>query len=408
MAKLSVEDLDLGGKRVFLRVDLNVPLARPQPEAAGPQPKAGEWQVAADTRLQAALPTLQHCLKAGAAVILASHLGRPKGKPDPQYSLAPVARRLEELLGQPVPLAADCVGEAVEAQASALQPGQVLLLENLRFHPEEEANDAAFAQAMARLADLYVNDAFAAAHRAHASIEAITHYLSPAAAGLLMCRELEALARILERPERPLVAILGGAKVSDKLALVERLLDQVDRLLIGGGMAFTFLSALGHGVGRSLVEPQRIEMARRVLVEAGRRGKQVGLPVDAVAAETPESVEPRTVGIREMPDDLMGLDIGPLTVARFAQALSGAKTVVWNGPMGVFERPPFARGTLEMARAVAACGAFSVVGGGDTVAAVQQAGVADKIGYLSTAGGAFLEFLEGRVLPGVAALGERS
>ena len=408
MAKLSVEDLDLGGKRVFLRVDLNVPLAGPQPKAAGPPPQAGEWQVADDTRLQAALPTLQHCLKSGASVILASHLGRPKGKPDPKYSLAPVAKRLEELLGQPVLLAPDCVGEAVEARARSLEPGQVLLLENLRFHPDEEANDPAFARALARLADCYVNDAFAAAHRAHASIDAITRYLSPAAAGLLMRRELEALGRILDRPERPLVAILGGAKVSDKLVLVERLLEQVDTLLIGGGMAFTFLSALGHGVGRSLVEPERIELARRVLGEAGRRGIHVGLPIDAVVAEGPESVESRTVGIREMPDALIGLDIGPLTVARFIQALSGAKTVVWNGPMGVFERSRFARGTVDLARAVAACGAFSVVGGGDTVAAVQQAGVADKIGYLSTAGGAFLEFLEGRALPGVAALGDRS
>lgn len=394
MAKLSVEELDLGGKRVFLRADLNVPLA--------------DGRVADDTRLQAALPTLHHCLKSGAAVILASHLGRPKGKPDPKYSLAPVARRLEELLGQPVPLAADCVGEAVEAQARALEPGQLLLLENLRFHAEEEANDPAFAGALARLADCYVNDAFAAAHRAHASIEAITRYLSPAAAGLLMRRELDALGRILDRPERPLVAILGGAKVSDKLALVERLLDRVDALLIGGGMAFTFLAALGHSVGRSLVEPERIDVARRALAAAGRRGTHVGLPVDLVVAESPESVETRTVAIREIPDDLMGLDIGPLTVARFSETLRGAKTVVWNGPLGVFEKAPFARGTLDLARAVAECGAFSVVGGGDTAAAVQQAGVADRIGYLSTAGGAFLEFLEGRVLPGVAALGERS
>ncbi len=400
MPKLSVEDLDLGGKRVFLRADLNVPLA-------GPQPAVGERQVADDTRILAVLPTLQHCVKSGAAVILASHLGRPKGKPDPKYSLAPVARRLAELLGQPVPLAADCVGAAVEAQARSLQPGQVLLLENLRFHPEEEANDPAFAESLARLADCYVNDAFAAAHRAHASIDAVTRFLSPAVAGLLMRRELEALGRIVERPERPLVAILGGAKVSDKLGLVEQLLDRVDTLLIGGGMAFTFLRALGHAVGRSLVEPDRIELARRALERARRRGMNVGLPLDAVVAESPDSDATHTVGIREMPDGLTGLDIGPLTLTRFTQALNGAKTVVWNGPMGVFERPPFARGTLELARAVAACGAFSVVGGGDTVAAVQQAGVAEKIGYLSTAGGAFLEFLEGRVLSGVAALTDR-
>ena len=400
MPKLSVEDLDLGGKRVFLRVDLNVPLA-------GPRPEAGEWQGADDTRLQAALPTLQHCLKAGASVILASHLGRPKGKPDPKYSLAPVARRLEELLGQPVPLAPDCVGEAVEARARSLEPGQVLLLENLRFHPEEEANDPVFAGALARLADCYVNDAFASAHRAHASIEAITRSLSPAAAGLLMRRELEALGRILERPERPLVAILGGAKVSDKLALVEHLLEKVDTLLIGGGMAFTFLRALGHGVGRSLVEPERIEMARRVLGEASRRGKSVGLPVDAVVAESPESVESRTVGIREMPEDLMGLDIGPLTLGRFTQALGGAKTVVWNGPMGVFECEPFAAGTVAVARAIAESGATSIVGGGDSIAAVHKAGVAARLTHISTGGGASLEFLGGLKLPGVEALTDR-
>ena len=394
MAKLSVEDLDLQGKRVFLRADLNVPLA--------------DGRVADDTRLRAVLPTLEHCLKVEASVVLASHLGRPKGKPDPKYSLAPVAKRLEELLGRPVPLAPDCVGEAVEAQARSLEPGRVLLLENLRFHPEEEANDPAFAQALARLADCYVNDAFAAAHRAHASIEAITHYLSPAAAGLLMRRELEALGRILERPERPLVAILGGAKVSDKLALVQSLLDRVDTLLVGGGMAFTFLAALGHGVGRSLVETERIELARRALAQANRRGVRVGLPVDAVVTDSPQSGEGRAVGIREIPDHLMGLDIGPLTLARFTQALSGAKIVVWNGPMGVFEQSPFAAGTLGLARAIAACGAFSVIGGGDTAAAVNQAGVAEKIGYVSTAGGAFIEFLEGRTLPGVAALTERS
>lgn len=393
MAKLSVEDLDLQGKRVFLRVDLNVPLA--------------DGGVADDTRLQAALPTLRHCLNSGASVILASHLGRPKGKADPKYSLAPVARRLEELLGQPVPLAPDSVGEAVETRARQLQPGQLLLLENLRFHPEEEANDPAFAQALARLADLYVNDAFAAAHRAHASIEAITRSLSPAAAGLLMRGELEALGRILERPERPLVAILGGAKVSDKLALVEHLLERVDTLLIGGGMAFTFLTALGHGVGRSLVEPERVEMARRTLARASRQGVPIVLPVDTVVAESPESAEGRPVGVREIPEHLMGLDIGPVTVARFRQALGGAKTAVWNGPMGVFEKPVFSQGTLGFARALAACGAFSVVGGGDTVAAVHQAGVTERIGYLSTAGGAFLEFLEGRVLPGVAALTDR-
>jgi phosphoglycerate kinase len=393
LPKLSIEHLELSGKRVFLRVDLNVPLE--------------DGRVAEDTRIRAVLPTIDHCLKAGAGVILASHLGRPKGKPDSRYSLKPVAARLEELLGRTVPLLPDCVGPEVEAAAAALKPGDVMLLENLRFHGEEEANDPGFARALAALADVYVNDAFAAAHRAHASIEGITRFLQPAAAGLLMQRELEALGRIFERPERPVAAVLGGAKVSDKLTLVEHLLSRVEVLLIGGGMAFTFLSALGYGVGRSLLESDRLEAARAILARARSLGVTVRLPVDVVVAPGPESVEGiRTVGIREIPDNLMGLDLGPLTVAQFGAALKSAKTVLWNGPMGVFEKPPFAAGTVGVARAVAGCGAFSVIGGGDTIAAVHHAGVTDRIGYISTAGGAFLEFLEGRVLPGVAALDE--
>ena len=392
MTKLSIEQLDLADRRVFLRADLNVPLD-------------GDT-VGDDTRLQAVIPTIQHALKAGAAVVLASHLGRPRGKPAPEFSLRPVAERLAGLLGQPTPLAPDCVGADTEALARALRPGEVLLLENLRFHAEEEANDDGFARRLAALGDCYVNDAFAAAHRAHASIEAITHHLQPAAAGLLMRRELEALTRILERPERPVVAILGGAKVSDKLALVEHLLGRVDALLIGGGMAFTFLSALGHDVGRSLVEADRLETARRVLESARRRGVALGLPVDAVVAPGIDSTEGRAVGIREIPPTLMGLDIGPHTVDRFAASLRGARTIVWNGPMGVFEKAPFAAGTLGLARAVVEASAFSIVGGGDTVAAVTRAGVAERIGYISTAGGAFLEFLEGRKLPGVEALTE--
>jgi phosphoglycerate kinase len=393
LATLTVEHLDLSGKRVFLRVDLNVPLE--------------EGRVAEDTRIRAVLPTIEYCLKAGAGVILASHLGRPKGKPDPRYSLAPVAARLEELLGRSVPLLPDCIGPEVEAAARALKPGDVMLLENLRFHAGEEANDPEFARALAATADVYVNDAFAAAHRAHASIEGITHYLQPAAAGLLMQRELEALGRIFERPERPVAAILGGAKVSDKLALVEHLLARVEMLLVGGGMAFTFLSALGYGVGRSLLESDRLEAARAILARARSLGVPVRLPVDVVAAPSLDSVEGiRTVSVREIPDDLMGLDLGPLTVAQFGTALKGAKTILWNGPMGVFEKPPFAAGTIGVARAVAGSGAFSVIGGGDTIAAVQHAGVTDRIGYISTAGGAFLEFLEGRVLPGVAALND--
>jgi phosphoglycerate kinase len=391
VSKLTIEQLDLAGKRVFLRADLNAPLAG--------------GQVSDDTRLRAVLPTVRYALKAGAAVVLASHLGRPKG-PEAKYSLRPVAERLEALLGQPVELVPDCVGPQVVARARALRPGEVLLLENLRFHPEEEKNDDAFARELAALADCYVNDAFAAAHRAHASIAAITNHLQPAAAGLLMQQELAALGRILEAPARPLVAILGGAKVSDKLALVGHLLERVDTLLIGGGMAFTFLLALGHPVGRSLVEPDRVETARAALETARRRGVRLVLPVDALVADGLDSPGGRAVGVRELPADQMGLDIGPRTVEAFAAELRAAKTIVWNGPMGVFEQAPFAGGTIAIARAVAAAGAFSVIGGGDTIAAVAQAGVTDKIGYISTAGGAFLEFLEGRSLPGVEALTE--
>ena len=391
MATLGVDHLDLAGKRVFLRVDLNVPLE--------------DGRVGEDTRIRSVLPTIERCLEGGASVILASHLGRPKGKPDPRYSLKPVASRLEELLDRPVPLLPDCVGPEVAAAAAALKPGDVVLLENLRFHAEEEANDPEFARALASLADVYVDDAFAAAHRAHASIEGITRYLKPAVAGLLMQRELEALGRIFEKPERPVAAVLGGAKVSDKLALVEHLLSRVEMVLVGGGMAFTFLSALGYGVGRSLLESDRLEAARAILARARSLGVTVRLPVDVVVAPSLDSADGiRTVGVREIPADLMGLDLGPLTVTQFATALKGSKTILWNGPMGVFEKPPFAAGTVGVARAVAGSGAFSVIGGGDTIAAVQLAGVSDRIGYISTAGGAFLEFLEGRVLPGVAAL----
>lgn len=393
MSKLNIRDLALAGKRVFLRADLNAPL------------EGGA--VSDDTRLTAVGPTIRHALGAGASVVLASHLGRPKGKPDPKYSLRPVAERLAALLDRPVPLAPDCVGPETTAQARALAPGQMLLLENLRFHPEEEANDEEFARALAALADCYVNDAFAAAHRAHASIAAITRFLQPAAAGLLMEAELAALGRIVESPARPVAAVLGGAKVSDKLTLVENLLARVDALLIGGGMAFTFLRALGHEVGRSLVEPDHLDTAQRVLGAGRQRGVQVVLPVDAVVADGVDSPAGRVVGVREIPAGQMGLDIGPATVARFVEALRPARTIVWNGPMGVFEKAPFAEGTLQVARAVAASPAFSVIGGGDTVAAVRRAGVEARIGYISTAGGAFLEFLEGRTLPGVEALTDR-
>jgi len=392
LPKLTIEHLPLAGRRVFVRADLNAPL------------EGGA--VSDDTRLRAVLPTLRFAFDQGAAVVLASHLGRPKGGPDPKLSLKPVAERMGALLERPVPLAPDCVGEATRAQAQGLKAGEVLLLENLRFHPEEEKNDDGFARQLAELADCYVDDAFAAAHRAHASIEAITRHLRPAAAGLLMQQELSALGRILDAPARPLVAVLGGAKVSDKVALVEHLIGKVDALVIGGGMAFTFLRALGHAVGRSLVEPDRIETARAAVEAARRRGVQLTLPVDVIVADGVDSAAGRAVGIREIPENKMGLDIGPRTVERFTAVLATAKTIVWNGPMGVFEKPPFAAGTVAVARAVAGAPAFSVIGGGDTIAAVNAAGVSDKIGYISTAGGAFLEFLEGRTLPGVAALTE--
>jgi len=392
MSKRTIEDLDLRDRRVFVRVDFNVPLGR-------------DGEVSEDARIRAALPTVRHARAHGArAMVLASHLGRPKGGPEPKFSLAPIARRLAALLGEPVPLAPDCVGAVVEHQAGALPKGGLLLLENLRFHPGEEANDPAFARALARLGDVYVDDAFAAAHRAHASTEGITRHLRPAVAGLLMKQELTALAQIFDAPAHPLVAILGGAKVSEKLALIESLLGKVDRLLVGGGMAFTFLRAQGHEVGRSLLEANLVDSARGLLAAARTRGVDVRLPVDTVVAASPDAPEGRVVASDAIPADLMGLDIGPATVRHFTEALRDSRTIIWNGPMGVFERAPFAAGTLGLARAVAAAPGLSVVGGGDSVAAVQAAGVADRIGYLSTGGGAFLEYLEGRTLPGVAAL----
>jgi phosphoglycerate kinase len=392
--KRTVEDVDVAGRRIFLRVDFNVPLT-----------KGGE--IAEDARIRGVLPTIELLRKAGARVVLASHLGRPKGGPDPKSSLRPAAARLGQLAGAEVPLAPDCIGPAVEGQARDLRPGGLLLLENLRFHPEEEKNDPAFAKALAALGDVYVNDAFAAAHRAHASTEGITHFLRPAVAGLLMKQELEALGRVFDAPARPLVAILGGAKVSDKLGLVESLLSKVDRLLIGGGMAFTFLKAQGHEVGRSLLEPDLVPVAARLVESARARGVDLRLPVDAVAAASIDAAGGEVVPVTAIPADRMGLDIGPATVAAFAGLIRDSRTVVWNGPMGVFERAPWAAGTLGVARAVAEAPGLTVVGGGDTIAAVEQAGVARRIGYLSTGGGAFLEYLEGRTLPGVAALDDR-
>jgi phosphoglycerate kinase len=391
--KLSVVQLDLGGRRVFLRADFNVPLD-------------GD-EVTDDTRIRAAMPTLEHCLGSGAAVVLASHLGRPGGRRDPRYSLKPVLFRIEELLGQPVALAPEAVGPVSEQLARSLAPGHCLLLENLRFHTGEETNDPAFAQALARLGSCYVNDAFSVCHRAHASVSGITRYLQPAATGLLMQRELLALAQVLEHPKRPVVLILGGARVSDKLGLIQNLLGRVDRLLIGGAMAFTFLKAQGGETGRSPVEPDLVETAKRILGEAARRKVELVLPDDVVAATYPED----QTRIRQCPADripiaMTGLDIGPRTIARFREALGDAATVLWNGPVGMFERPPFAAGTMELARIVAAHPGLTVAAGTDTAAAVRRAGVAERIGYLSTAGTAFLEALEGRELPGVAALTE--
>jgi phosphoglycerate kinase len=390
--KLMVAQLDLRGKRVFLRTDMNVPL----------------WgdRIADDARIHSALPTLECCLAGGASVVLASHLGRPQGR-DPRYSLKPVAFRLQELLGQPVTLASDCAGPVVEKVAAALVPGQCLLLENLRFHEGETANDPAFARSLARLANAYVNDAFSASHRPHASIVGITRFLRPAAAGLLMQRELLALARVLDRPRRPLVLILGGARVSEKLGIIRHLVPQVDRLLIGGAMAFTFLRALGHETGRSRIEIDQVRVARAILDDARERNTAVLLPEDAVVAAHPGDRDHlRTVAATKIPVALAGFDIGAATVSRFREAIRDAGTVVWNGPMGAAEEPAFASGTESLARAVAGCPGLTVAVGADTVAAIQRAGVAENLGYLSLSGAAFLEALEGRELPGVAALSD--
>lgn len=396
MRKYSIRDLDLTG-RVLVRVDFNVPLAG--------------GRVADDTRLVAALPTIRLALERGATVVLASHLGRPKGAPAPAYSLQPVGARLAELLERPVRVATDCVGPAAAAAVAeaARGPSRVVLLENLRFHPGEEQNDPEFAAALAALADEYVNDAFGAAHRAHASVVAIVPHFPRAAAGLLMERELRYLGLALGAPERPFAAVLGGAKVSDKIEVIENLLPRVDRLLVGGAMAYTFLRALGKPVGRSRVEEDRVEAAREILARAAERGVELRLPVDhvvALAAEAGAPAETLAVGDQAI-GDRMGLDIGPETARLYAARLADARTVVWNGPMGVFEIAAFAAGTLAVARAVAACPGTSIVGGGDSLAAVNQAGVADRITHLSTGGGASLEFLGGRVLPGVAALPDR-
>jgi len=397
MAKLSIRDLDLKGKRVFIRVDFNVPVK--------------DGVIGDDTRIRAALPTIAYALERGATVVLASHLGRPKGKPKPELTLRPVADRLSELLGRPVAFVEDCIGDAVKRTVDRVHAsgGGVVLLENLRFHPEEEKNDPAFAKALASLADLYVNDAFGAAHRAHASVEAITRDVPRAAAGLLMERELQYLGHALEAPERPFVAILGGAKVSDKLEVIETLLGKVDRLLIGGAMAYTFLKSRGVPIGRSLVEDDKLEAARGLERLAAERHVALEVPRDHVVADRVEAGaahEVLTIGDARI-GDRFGVDIGPATIQLYQAAIKDARTVVWNGPMGVFEIEAFATGTNEVARAVAAVQGTTIVGGGDSIAAVTKAGMADRITHISTGGGASLEFLGGRRLPGVEALTEK-
>ena len=389
MPHLSIRDLDLNGKRVFIRVDFNVPLQKNE---------KGDMEITSDKRIKASLPTIQYALEHGAGVILASHLGRPKGKPNPEMSLKPVAARLQELLGRPVTMAPDCVGPEVEALKPT--PGGVLLLENLRYHPEEEKNDPEFARKLAALCDVYVNDAFGSAHRAHASTEGMIQFVPTAAAGLLMDRELKYLGMSVTNPARPCVAILGGAKVSDKIEVIRNLGKVVDRLLIGGAMAYTFLKAQGKPTGNSLVEADKVELAGKLLAELGDK---LLLPVDhVVVSEIAAGAANETV--ETIPEGKIGVDIGPKTIEAYAQVIADARTVIWNGPMGIFEKPPFDKGTVALAKAVADSGAVSVVGGGDSEKAIKAAGVTGKITHVSTGGGASLEFLAGIQLPGVAAL----
>jgi len=402
MSKLSIKDLEFAAKRVFIRVDFNVPIK--------------DGVVDDDTRIRAAIPTIEYALKAGASVILASHLGRPKGARVDKYSLKPVAEHLSKLLQKPVIFAEDCIGPEAESKAAALKPGEILLLENLRFHPEEEKNDDAFATQLAKLCDVYVNDAFGAAHRAHASTAGITKHVSQAAAGLLMEKELDYLGRAINNPEHPFVAILGGAKVSDKIPVINALIDRgADRILIGGAMAYTFLKAEGFTVGKSLVEDNMMPTALEIKKRAEEKGVALLLPTDHQVVDSYEPIKGQEIVTKTIPIEftnlgLVGMDIGVETVSHFAAALQDARMVIWNGPMGVFEEPPFDQGTIGVAKSVAEAadrGAIVIVGGGDSVAAVTKAGVADRITHISTGGGATLEFLSGEELPGVAALTEK-
>jgi phosphoglycerate kinase len=389
MSYLSIRDLDLNGKKVFIRVDFNVPLVKNE---------KGEMEISSDKRIKSSLPTIQYALDHGAGVILASHLGRPKGKPNPEMSLRPVAACLQKLLGRPVKMAPDCVGPEVEAMLPA--PGEVLLLENLRYHAEEEKNDPEFSKKLAALCDVYVNDAFGSAHRAHASTEGMVKFVSIAAAGLLMEQELKYLGLATTNPPRPCVAILGGAKVSDKIEVIENLGKIVDQLLIGGAMAYTFLKAQGLPTGKSLVEEDKVELAKKLLAELGSK---LMLPVDHVVVSE-IAAGAANEAVETIPADKIAVDIGPATIEKFSKVIASAKTVIWNGPMGIFEKPPFDTGTVALAKAVAASSATSVVGGGDSEKAIKAAGVSSKISHISTGGGASLEFLAGIKLPGVAAL----
>ncbi len=392
MAPKSIRDLDLQGKRVFIRVDFNVPL-----DSAA--------RVSDDTRIQASLPTIQYAREKGARLVLGSHLGRPKGVVNPKYSLRPVAARLGELLSVPVNFASDSVGPEVEAMARGLKAGEVCLLENLRFHKGEEANDPGYARQLAALCDVYINDAFGTAHRAHASTVGMIQFCPVAGAGLLMQRELEYLGKLVHHPEKPFVAVLGGAKVSDKIEVIQNLLPRVDALLIGGAMAYTFFLAKDMAVGKSLVEPDKVDLAKQLMMTAEEHKVSLLLPVDHVLADKlDESAQTKISPVSQMESEWMGLDIGPQTVELFSEKIRGAKTVFWNGPMGVFEMQPFANGTMSVARAMGECRGTTVIGGGDSVAAVKRSGVADKITHISTGGGASLEFLSGITLPGVAAL----
>ena len=393
MGKLSISDLGLSNKRVFMRVDFNVPIEN--------------GRITDDNRITASLPSIKYVLDKGGCLILASHLGRPKGKPEPKYSLKPVATRLSELLGKPVQFAPDCIGPEVQKMASALKPGDVLMLENLRFHAEEEKNDPVFAKQLASLCDVYVNDAFGTAHRAHASTVGIARYVSVAASGLLMQKELEALGHALTKAEKPYVAIVGGAKISDKIELIENFLNIANTILIGGAMAYTFLRAQGIETGKSLVEADKIDLARDLLARASAKHVSIQLPIDHVVASGLDSTDAQVVPVQKTAVDRTGLDIGPETVKKYSDIIRQAKTIVWNGPMGVFEKPRFAEGTFAIARAVANSNAFSIVGGGDSAAAVAQSGVESKISHISTGGGAALEFLSGRKLPGVEVLTDK-